>query len=50
MDRLGKSIRPREWFLLPLSIIEQAVPLIVGGSILRYQYDHKTCSIVKVDS
>ncbi|AXE96284.1 hypothetical protein J2797_006557 [Paraburkholderia terricola] len=33
-DRFGKPIRPREWFLLPLSIIGQAVPMIVDGSIL----------------
>ncbi|CAN7783933.1 GIY-YIG nuclease family protein [Cupriavidus necator] len=45
-DRFGKPINPREWFLLPLSIIEQAVPLIVDGSILRYRYDHKACAIV----
>lgn len=45
-DRFGKAIKPREWFLLPLSIIEQAVPLIVDGSILRYRYDHRSCAIV----
>ncbi|MBF6989417.1 GIY-YIG nuclease family protein [Cupriavidus sp. IK-TO18] len=45
-DRFGKPIRPREWFLLPLSIIEQAVPLIVDGSILRYRYDHRACAIM----
>jgi hypothetical protein len=47
MDRFGKAVKPREWFLLPLSIIEQAVPLIVDGSILGYRYDHRSCSIVK---
>lgn len=45
-DRFGRPIKPREWFLLPLPIIEQAVPLIVEGSILRYRYDHKACAIV----
>lgn len=45
-DRFGKAIKPREWFLLPLSIIEQAVPLIIDGSILRYRYDHRACAIV----
>ena len=47
-DRFGKAVKPREWFLLPLSIIEQAVPLIVDGSILRYRYDHRSCAIVPV--
>lgn len=45
-DRFGKAIKPREWFLLPLPVIEQAVPLIVHGSILRYRYDHRMCAIV----
>lgn len=47
-DRFGKPIRPREWFLLPLPIIEQAVPMIIDGSILRHRYDHRACEIVAV--
>lgn len=46
-DRFGKTIKPREWFLLPLSVIEQAIPLMVDGSILRYRYDHRSCAIVE---
>jgi len=49
-DRFGKAIKPREWFLLPLSVIEQAVPLMVDGSILRYRYDHRACAIVEAAS
>lgn len=45
-DRFGRAVRPREWFLLPLSVIEQAVPLLLDGSILRYRYDHRACCIV----
>ena len=45
-DRFGKPIRPREWFLLPLSIIERAVPMIIDGSILRYRYDHRACKVI----
>jgi hypothetical protein len=47
-DRFGKAVKPREWFLLPLSVIEQAVALMVDGSILRYRYDHRSCAIVEV--
>lgn len=46
MDRFGKPFRPREWFLLPLPIIEQAIPMILDGSILRHRYDHRACAIV----
>lgn len=48
MDRFGKPFRPREWFLLPLAIIEQAIPMILDGSILRHRYDHRACAIVPV--
>ncbi|HGF4014073.1 GIY-YIG nuclease family protein [Burkholderia cenocepacia] len=49
-DRFGKPIKPREWFLLPISIIEQAVPMIVDGSILGYRYDHCACALVKASA
>ena len=47
-DRFGKPIRPREWFLLPLAIIEQAIPMIIDGSILHHRYDHHSCKIVEL--
>jgi hypothetical protein len=47
MDRFGKAVRPREWFMLPLSIIEQTIPLIVDGSIVQYRYNHRACAIEK---
>ncbi len=48
MDRFGKPFRPREWFLLPLPVIEQAIAMIQDGSIVRHRYDGKTCSIVQM--
>ena len=45
-DRFGKPIRPREWFLLPLPVIQRAIPMIIDGSILRHRYDHRACEIV----
>lgn len=44
-DRFGKPFRPREWFLLPLPIIEQTIPMILDGSIVRHRYEHRSCSI-----
>lgn len=46
-DRFGKPVRPREWFMLPISIIEQAIPMIVDGSIISYRYNHRVCAIEK---
>lgn len=45
-DRFGKPFHPREWFFIPLDIIEKAIPLLVDGSILRHRYDHRKCEIV----
>jgi hypothetical protein len=47
MDRFGKPFRPREWFLLPLPVIEQAIHMLLDGSILRYRYDAKNGEIVQ---
>jgi hypothetical protein len=48
MDRFGKPFRPREWFLLPLSVIEQAIPMLIDGSVIRHRYDAKSGTIVPV--
>lgn len=46
MDRFGKPFKPREWFLLPLPVIEKAIPMIIDGSIIRHRYDAKAGAIV----
>jgi hypothetical protein len=38
-DEKGKRHTPREWFIAPLNIIEQAITLIISGEIIRYRYD-----------
>jgi hypothetical protein len=47
-DRFGKPFRPREWFLLPLSVIEMAIAMLLDGSIVRHRYDHRACVIVPI--
>ena len=38
-DRFGTPVRPREWFLVPISAIDEAVQRIRDGSIVSYRYD-----------
>jgi hypothetical protein len=38
-DRDGRRHTPREWFIAPLSIIEQAIQLILSGEVVKYRYD-----------
>lgn len=38
-DRFGKAVRPREWFVVPLSAIDEAVTAIRDGSIADLVYD-----------
>ena len=37
---------PREWFVAPLEVIEQAVELLVSGDIISYRYDETYGKIV----
>lgn len=38
-DRFGNPVKPREWFLVPVSAINEAVERIRDGSIVDYRYD-----------
>jgi hypothetical protein len=45
-DRFGNPVRPREWFLIPLHIIDEAVERIRDGSITGLAYDPKSARLV----
>lgn len=47
-DRFGKPVQPREWFLVPLNVIDDAVEKIKDGSIVNYTYDVKEARLVRV--
>ncbi|MDQ7047267.1 MAG: GIY-YIG nuclease family protein [Sulfurovum sp.] len=38
-DGKGNVHKPREWFIAPLSVIEEAVELIISARIIDYRYD-----------
>lgn len=38
-DRLGNPIDPREWFLVPLFVVDEAIERIKDGSIVNCVYD-----------
>ena len=46
-DRFGHPVRPEEWFLVPLPVIDEAVQRIRDGSITRYVYDTGTARLVQ---
>jgi hypothetical protein len=46
MDRFGKKIRPREWFLLLPDVISDAISRLKDGSIVNYRYDATRAAIV----
>lgn len=47
-DRFGRHVTPREWFLVPLFVIEEAVDRIKDGTIVDYRYDPEAARLVKV--
>jgi hypothetical protein len=46
-DRFGNPVEPREWFLVPLDVIDEAVNRIRDGSIVEYRYDPQKASLVR---
>lgn len=45
-DRFGQPVKPREWFLVPLHVIDEAVRRIRDGSIAQVTYDPKAAQLV----
>ena len=46
VDEKGDIHRPREWFVAPINVIEEAIVLIGNGKIIDYRYDSDSESIV----
>ena len=47
-DRFGNPVKPREWFLVPLFVVNEVVERIKDGSITQYVYDPTGARLVKV--
>jgi hypothetical protein len=46
-DINGNRHTPREWFIAPLHVIEQAIHYIIAGAIVKYRYDDVNEKIVE---
>jgi len=44
-DRFGFHVEPREWFLVPLAVIEEAIQLVIAGTIGDFRYCPETAKI-----
>ncbi|MDB5969062.1 MAG: YeeC-like protein [Hydrocarboniphaga sp.] len=47
-DRFGNPVKPREWFLVPLHVIDEAVQHIRDGSITDLIYDPKAARLIGI--
>jgi len=45
-DKDAKRYTPREWFIAPIDVIEQAIEFIITGDIVNYKYEPKSEMIV----
>jgi len=46
-DRFGIPVQPREWFLVPLEVIEEAIEKIKEGTLDQFRYDRETASLTR---
>ena len=44
-DRFGNPVIPREWFLVPIFAVDEAIQRIKDGTISSYIYDPKTAKL-----
>ena len=48
IDRFGRPTVPREWFLVPLFAINEAVEKIMDGTITDVRYNPETVAFEKI--
>lgn len=46
-DRFGNQINPREWFMVPIFIIDEVVEKIKDGSLSKYRYDTNSVKLIE---
>jgi hypothetical protein len=46
ISHAGQPVTPREWFLVPLFVVDEAIERIKDGTIADYRYDPKTASLL----
>ena len=46
-DKEGNLKQPKEWYIVPIRVIEQAIELIINKQIQNYKFDHLENKIVK---
>ncbi len=46
-DRFGNPVTPREWFLVPLFIVDEVVERIKDGTISTYAYDPQSAKLIQ---
>jgi hypothetical protein len=50
VDRFGNPVKPREWFLVPLFVVNEVIERIKDGTITEYAYDPPSARLVKTAS
>jgi hypothetical protein len=46
-DRFGRPVQPREWYLVPLSVIDEVVERVRDGSLIEFEYDTSSAALKK---
>lgn len=49
-DRFGNRVRTKEWYLVPLFVIDEAIGRFKDGSIVNFAYDKNAARLVEVRS
>lgn len=46
-DRFGKPVRPKEWFMVPLPVVDDIVSRIGDGTLAGMIYDSKNAALIR---
>ena len=47
-DRFGFDVEPKEWFLIPLPVIQEAIQKLIDGTLVNYCYDPELGKVTKI--
>ena len=47
-DKRGYYKMPKEWYIVPIDVIEKVIQLIINNQHLNYRFDHLTNKIISL--